>query len=208
MLAVNNLYAFFLQFFCDIQTFFIPAPRNSCCSVFSRFGIESCGAPCWISSVHSVWRRCEFLVVTRDIRQRGGAIRVCAMDGSQSPSAHIDRNLVRMRPIYSDQSHGRQCLSGVFRAANTNGLSGREAVCIGIYLLRRLGCRCGMPVTVGFMLVPRQGASRLVFGDACLKEVFLFLEIDHFCHPREWVRCSLIKDIDADLLAATVGDET
>ena len=41
-------------------------------------------------------------------------------------------------------------------------------------------------------LIPRQRAARLVFGNAGFEEILFLLEVDHFRHPWERIRCSLI----------------
>lgn len=56
-------------------------------------------------------------------------------------------------------------------------------------------------------LIPRQRAAGLVFRYPRFKEVLLFFQVDHFCHPREGVAGTLIQDIHADLLATAVGDK-
>ncbi len=56
-------------------------------------------------------------------------------------------------------------------------------------------------------LIPTQRPTRLILDHPRLKKVFLFLKVDQFAHPRERIVCARIKRVDADLLAAAVGDE-
>src|SRR3954467_11813754 len=55
-------------------------------------------------------------------------------------------------------------------------------------------------------LIPVQRAAGLILDHARLEEISLLLEIDHLAHPRERIGCSRIQRLDADLLAAAVGD--
>src|SRR3954467_2593344 len=56
-------------------------------------------------------------------------------------------------------------------------------------------------------LFPIQRAAGLVLDDARLEEIALLLQIDHLAHPWKRVLRAGIQHLDADLLAAAVGDE-
>src|SRR6516162_279483 len=56
-------------------------------------------------------------------------------------------------------------------------------------------------------LIPAQCATGLILDDARLEKVLLLLQIDHLRHPRERVVRLVEQRVDADLLAAAVGDE-
>src|SRR3970040_1274220 len=57
------------------------------------------------------------------------------------------------------------------------------------------------------VLIPAQRAARLVLDDPRLEEVALLLQVDHLAHPRERVARPRVQRVEADLLAAAVGDE-
>jgi len=42
------------------------------------------------------------------------------------------------------------------------------------------------PASAGYLL-PAQRATNLIVSHASLKEVFLFAQVHHLAHPREWV---------------------
>lgn len=56
-------------------------------------------------------------------------------------------------------------------------------------------------------LIPAQRPARLILRDARLEEVLLLLQVDHFGHPGEGVGDAGEHLVEADLLAAAVGDE-
>src|SRR5690606_4130594 len=56
-------------------------------------------------------------------------------------------------------------------------------------------------------LFPVEGSASLIFDDACLKKVAFFLQIDHLGHPWEGVFFLAEQRLNADLLAAAIGDE-
>ena len=56
------------------------------------------------------------------------------------------------------------------------------------------------------VLVPRQGAARLVFNDAGLEEIAFFLQVNHFAHPWEGVLFVGEEGFQANLRGAAVGD--
>ena len=56
------------------------------------------------------------------------------------------------------------------------------------------------------VLVPRQGAARLVFNDAGLEEIAFFLQVNHFAHPWEGVLFVGEEGFQADLGGTAVGD--
>src|SRR4051794_10074155 len=56
-------------------------------------------------------------------------------------------------------------------------------------------------------LFPIQRAAGLILDDARLEEIALLLQIDHLAHPWKRVLRAGIQHLDADLLAAAVGDE-
>ena len=57
------------------------------------------------------------------------------------------------------------------------------------------------------ILIPAQRPAGLIFGHARFEEVLLLLQIDHFAHPGKRVRRVGVQFVQADLLAAAVGDE-
>jgi len=69
----------------------------------------------------------------------------------------------------------------------------------------RVICKWGTCV-VASGSVPRQGATRLVFNDSRLKEVALFLEVDHLAHPGEGVFLVGEQGLQANLGGPAVGD--
>ena len=56
------------------------------------------------------------------------------------------------------------------------------------------------------VLVPRQGAARLVFNDAGLEEIAFFLQVNHFAHPWEGVLFVREEGFQANLRGAAVGN--
>src|SRR4051812_44633549 len=58
------------------------------------------------------------------------------------------------------------------------------------------------------MSIPAQRPARLVLDDARLEEVFFLLEVDHLRHPGEGVGRAGKQQVQANLLAAPVGDVT
>jgi len=55
--------------------------------------------------------------------------------------------------------------------------------------------------------LPAERSARLVLDDARLEEVAFLFQVDHLAHPRERVVFGAKQRLDADLLAAAVGDE-
>src|SRR3989344_540234 len=56
-----------------------------------------------------------------------------------------------------------------------------------------------------FIILPLQLPSHLIFGDACFEEVLLFVEVNGFGHPREWV-FHIVLSGESDATEALVGD--
>src|SRR5882724_12874508 len=56
-------------------------------------------------------------------------------------------------------------------------------------------------------LIPRQRTTSLVLGDACLKEILFFFQVNHFSHPGERVTRAGIQHINTNLLTAAVCDK-
>ena len=56
------------------------------------------------------------------------------------------------------------------------------------------------------LLIPRKGAARLVFNDACFEEIAFFLQINHFAHPWEGVLFVGEEGFQANLRGAAVGN--
>ncbi len=57
-------------------------------------------------------------------------------------------------------------------------------------------------------LVPVERATDLVVDDASLEEIFLFLEIDHFAHPGEWIFGADVLFRQANLFSAAISHKT
>lgn len=55
--------------------------------------------------------------------------------------------------------------------------------------------------------IPAQRPASLVLSNPRLKEVLLFLQVDHLAHPREGVVHAGVELVQANLLHAAVGDE-
>ena len=62
-------------------------------------------------------------------------------------------------------------------------------------------------LTAGRQLLPVQRAASLVLGDPGLKEVTLFLHVDHLAHPREGIFFLGEHRIQANLLGPAIGDK-
>src|SRR3954463_10719837 len=55
--------------------------------------------------------------------------------------------------------------------------------------------------------IPAQRAAGLVLDDAGLEEIALLLEVDHLAHPGERIGRPRVERFEANLLAASIGDE-
>src|SRR5712675_96913 len=55
--------------------------------------------------------------------------------------------------------------------------------------------------------IPGECAAGLILDNPCFEKVLLLLQVDHLRHPWERVVGLVEERVDADLLAAAVGDE-
>ena len=80
-----------------------------------------------------------------------------------------------------------------------------QILCNPAGLVSRVICKLGTCVAASGS-VPRQGATRLVFNDARLKEVTFFFEVDHLAHPGKWVFLVREQGFEANLGGPAIGD--